>query len=299
METSAQIENNEGAARALNNHVKTILIFTDFSEAAVNATNYATALAQQLKASRIIICYSDFILSAVDIPLEDAIHAEYEHQKKIMQLETLKNELQLQLSEQVIVEVCIEQRSLDLIVNDFGKDRSVGLAVMGIAGKSRLEQTLIGSKTIRVARTSTVPLLIVPEHTAFMPIEKAVFACDLKKVSKATPSRAIKNMIHALGAKLSILNVDHNEKHFNPDTIMEMANLHQLWDNEQPEYYYIENEDIAAGVMDFANTHQMQLVIAVPKEYGFFEGLFHSSLTRKLAYHIHLPLLLFKEEKPR
>jgi hypothetical protein len=56
---------------------------------------------------------------------------------------------------------------------------------------------------------------------------------------------------------------------------------------------------LAKGVMDFADEHQMQMVIAVPKAYGFFENIFHTSLTRKLAYQMHLPLLLFKEEKPK
>ncbi|WP_214228218.1 universal stress protein [Pedobacter sp. B4-66] len=279
------------------NNAGTIVIFTDFSNAALNATNYAVALAGQLNASRLLICYSEHVPTTMEMSTQSIRLTEQEHQRCLKQLTTLQDELQSRFNKRMVIETSIDQRPLDEIVNSYNQDQPAGLVVMGIAGKNQLERTFIGSNTIRVARITAIPLLIVPEHTTFNVIEKVVFACDLKKVSQTTPALAIKRMVNKLGAKLSILNVDHNEERFNPDTIAEMTALHQLWDNEQPEYHYTDNEDIAKGVMDFADEHQMQMVIAVPKAYGFFENLFHSSLTRKLAYHIHLPLLLFKEEK--
>ena len=275
----------------------TILIFTDFSNASLNAANYAATLTRQLHSSRLLICYSEHIPTTMEMHLQNIRLAEQEHQRNLTQLRTLKRELQMRVNKQIVIDTYIDQRPLDEIANEFNRNHSAGLMVMGIAGKSRLEQTFIGSNTIRVARVTTIPLLIIPEHTTFTKIKKVVFACDLKKVSKTTPALAIKRIIHNLGAKLSILNVDHNEAHFHPYTIAEITHMHQLWDAEQPEYYYTNNKDIANGVMDFSNEHQMQMVIAVTKEYGFFERLFHSSLTRKLAYNIHLPLLLFKEVK--
>lgn len=289
MATSAEPGNNAG----------TIVIFTDFSNAALNATNYAAALAGQLNASRLLICYSEHVPTTMEMDTQSIRLTEQEHQRHLKQLMTLKDELQSRFNKRIVIETSIDQRPLDEIVNSYNQDQSAGLVVMGIAGKNQLERTFIGSNTIRVARIIAIPLLIVPEHTTFNSIEKVVFACDLKKVSKTTPALAIKRMVNKLGAKLSILNVDHNEERFNPDTIAEMTDLHQLWDNKQPEYHYTDNKDIAKGVMDFADEHQMQIVIAVPKAYGFFENLFHNSLTSKLAYHIHLPLLLFKEEKPK
>lgn len=289
MATSAELGNNSG----------TIVIFTDLSDAALNAANYAASLAGQLNASRLLICYSEHIPNAMEVHLQTVRSAEHEHQRHLDELNALKAELRTRLSKHVVIVTHIDQRPLEEIVDSYSKDQSAGLVVMGIAGKNKLERTFIGSNTIRVARITGIPLLIVPEHTTYRTIERVVFACDLKKVSKSTPALAIKHMVHRLGAKLYILNVDHNEERFNPDTIAEMTDLHQLWDNEQPEYHYTDNEDIAKGVMDFADENQMQLVIAVPKAYGIFERLFHSSLTRKLAYHIHLPLLLFKEEKPK
>lgn len=276
--------------------IGTILILTDFSDAAVNATNYAAALAIQLHATRLIICYSEHIPSTMEIHLQNVILADVIHQRHQNQLDAVKKELRSWIQEPIAIDVYIDQRPLDIIVNDFNNDKSVGLIVMGLAGKSALEQKLIGSNTILVTKTTTIPILIIPERATYKFIKKVVFACNLRKVSKVTPVFAIKHMVQKLGASLSILNVNQYEEHFHPNTIPERDYIRQLWGAEQPEYNFIENDDIVMGIMDFADENQVQLVIAVPRKYGFFAKLFHESLTKKLTYYIHLPLLLFKEE---
>ncbi|MNV56860.1 hypothetical protein D3C71_1491650 [compost metagenome] len=49
--------------------------------------------------------------------------------------------------------------------------------------------------------------------------------------------------------------------------------------------------------MSFAEENDIQLVIAIPKKYAFFQSLFHRSLTEKLAYHSHIPLLFIKRSE--
>jgi nucleotide-binding universal stress UspA family protein len=276
--------------------ITTILIFTDFSEAATNATNYAVSLANQLHIKSLLICFSEHIPSTMEVHIQNIRLAEQAHHRYLEQLDDLKVELRSLLNEQIAIKAYIDQRPLDVIVDNFNKDRSAGLIVMGLAGKSALEQTLLGSNTIRVIKISTIPILIIPESVSFKPVENVVFACDLKNVSKNTPVIAIKRIVNKLGAKLSVLNVNRKKEYLNLDNIKELSYIRQLWDKEQPEYHTIYNEDIVKGIMDYASENHVHLVIAVPKKYGFFEKLFHDSLTRKLAYHIHLPLLLLKEE---
>lgn len=281
----------------IGNHAGTILILTDFSDAAYNASKYASALAGQLNASRLLICHSEHVPTTMEIHLETVKRAEYLHQRLLNQITALRNDLKVRSDKHLVVDYFIDKRPLEEIVNHCHRERSVGLLVMGITGKDPLERAFIGSNAIRIARITEIPLLIVPEHSSYQTIKRLVFACDLKKISKTTPISAIKHIVQELGAELSILNIDQNKQDVQRDVITEMTDLHQLWNYKKPEYHHINDEDIAKGVMDFANDHHMQMVIAVPKTYGFFEGLFHSNLSSKLAYHLHLPLLLFKEEK--
>jgi nucleotide-binding universal stress UspA family protein len=277
--------------------VKSILVLIDFSDAAANAARYVSAVASRFKTSEIILYHSLAIPLATDIPLQTPPVAVNFYQESINKLNQLKDEMQALVSDYTSITVRSDERTLVSAVNILAEQYHSGLVVMGITGKSTLEKTFIGSNTITIAKECKVPLLIVPAEAVFDDIKRVVFACDLKKVSETTPTQAIKTLIHILNAKLFILNVTHEEDHFNPDTIAELAALHRLWDDEQPEYHYTDHEDLVTGIMDFAKERQIQLVVTVPKEYGFFEGLFHRSLTKKLAYHTHLPLLLFKEDK--
>lgn len=279
------------------NNITTILIFTDFSDAAVNATHYAAALAMQLHATRLLICYSEHIPSSMEAHVQNIRFAEQVHHSYLRKLDALTTDLRSLINEPISIKAYIDQRPLDVIVDGFNEDNSIGLIVMGLAGKSALEQTLLGSNTIRVTKITSIPLLIIPESASFKTIEKAVFACDLKNISKTTPVFAIKRIVDKLGASLSILNVIPTQERSNHDFLKEIRYLRQLWGNEKPEYHSTYDTDIVAGIMSFANANHVQLVIAVPKKYGFFEKLFHDSLTKKLTYTIHLPLLLFKEKK--
>jgi nucleotide-binding universal stress UspA family protein len=162
-----------------------------------------------------------------------------------------------------------------------------GLVVMGITGKSDLEQILIGSHTLDLAKDSHTPLLIVPGSARFEKIRRIVFACDLEIAPDAIPVPAIRTLAQRLGARLVILNVGHEPA---GQPVAEAFS-----GSEPPEYHQVARRDIAKGIMEFAGHHDIQLVITIPQKYGFFESLFHRSVTKKLAFHTHLPLLHLNE----
>lgn len=277
--------------------VNKMLVLTDFSEESSNAARYAVGLAHQLEAKKIVLYHS---YESVAVPA--TAFAPYtggfteSPEVSLQKITQLKDQLQQWLPENAEMDIYCDERNLVNAVITLSGQEHIGLVVMGISGKSGLESTLIGSNTIRVAKDSPVPLLVVPPVASFQPIKTVVFACDLKRVSESTPVLAIKGFINALGARLIILNVDRDGSQFNPDAIKEMKQLHQLWDEQQPEYHYTDHEDMAQGIMEFAGQQHAELVITVPKQYGFFESIFHRSMTKKLAYHTHLTLLLFKED---
>lgn len=277
--------------------VSSMLLLTDFSDVAFNTMEYAAALTQQIKVSRLILYHSyeyrPVITSAfAPVPLVPV----YSHEETIRKLAGLKNQMEHLVPEGTEIEIRSDESTLMTAVDRFVAEEQVGLVVMGIEGRSNLDKILIGSSTITLAKACSVPLLIVPTEAKFKWIEKLVFACDLKKVSTTTPALAIKRFLHRLNAKLFILNVDPGSHHFKPDKMGWLTDLHDLWDDEKPEYHYTDNEDISTGIVEFADEHQAQLIMTVPKAHGFFESIFHRSVTGKLAYHTHLPLLLFKED---
>jgi nucleotide-binding universal stress UspA family protein len=273
-----------------------MLVLTDFSEAAFNAAKYAAGLTHQLKSSLIVLYHSHNHLPVVTTTFApvspEMVHSEKESHDK---LSRLKEKLEDLATEHTAIEIISDGRPLITAVNTITEQRHIGLVVMGMAGKNAIEKALVGSNTITVAKESATSLLVVPHNAEFKTIENVVFACDLKNVSKTVPVYPINTLIQKLQARFSVLYVNKIEGQARPDAKTELKNLHEIWKESQVKYYYTEHENIEGGILDFADENTMDLLITVPKEYGFFERIFHRSLTRDLAYSTHIPLLVFKE----
>lgn len=276
---------------------KKILVLTDFSDAAFNAAIYAAALTRQLKSSGLILYHSYEYLPVITTtyaPVSpEMVHDEKSSYEK---LSILREKLKVIADEGTAIEIIADVRPLVSTVNTFSAQQQISLVVMGIAGKNALEKTLVGSNTITVAKESNVPLLVVPGKAEFRTIRNVVFACDLKNVSKTIPATPIYAFIDAIHAQLSILYVNKVDKKTDPAARNELNALHQIWDEQKVKYHYTDHENIEEGILDFADEKTMDLLIAVPKEYGFFERIFHRSLTNNLVYRTHIPLLVFKED---
>ncbi|WGQ10921.1 universal stress protein [Pedobacter gandavensis] len=277
---------------------KHIMVLTDFSSAAENAAEYAALLSRQLRSTKLVLYHSyESILMPVSTgfaPVGPGFteSAELSHEKM--------KSLQEMLAQQVLpitkIETRADDRTLVSAVNILVQQLRTGLVVLGMTGKSKLEQVIIGSNALDLAKNCLAPILMVPAGVAFQKIERVVFACDLKEVLKLTPVHAIRTFVNALDASLLILNVDDRRGDFKPEEMEQLKALHELWDDQKPEYHYITHEDVAEGIIEFADKQAAQLVITIPRVYGFLEGFFHQRLTNRLANRLHLPLMLFRAE---
>ncbi|MBK1439451.1 universal stress protein [Parapedobacter sp. ISTM3] len=277
--------------------METIIIATDFSESATNAALYAAYLSGPLRVHTIILYHSyDSAPQATEIPLPESKDAALAHESSLTALEATEAKMQPFISKHTSVEIIANELPIVVGIQRLLDERRVGLVVTGITGKSNLEKFLIGSNTIAIADACTAPVLVVPEQVEFKPIAKAVFACDLDKVDDTMPVGTLAQLADTLAFKLLVLNIVKPEAGFDPGIIPEQYKLHGLLDRLNPEYHYVEYNDVVEGIMNFAETQQADLVMTVPKRYGFFDNLFHKSVTKKLAHHTRLPLLIFKHE---
>jgi len=63
----------------------------------------------------------------------------------------------------------------------------------------------------------------------------------------------------------------------------------------KPEYLFENNNNFVEAVNIVALEKMVDLIITIPKKHGLFEGLFHSSATKKLAYHSNVPIMVIHE----
>jgi nucleotide-binding universal stress UspA family protein len=168
--------------------------------------------------------------------------------------------------------------------------------IMGTKGASGVEKILFGSVTLTAIRHLVWPVIVVPPGKKYgKGIKKIGFACDFDKVVETTPVQFIKNMVKEFGAELHVLNVDHENKHFKPDTPEESLMLHTLLEELRPSYHFINNEDIEDGINEFADKNNIDLLITIPKKHKLLDNLFKPSSTKQLVTQSHVPVMCVHE----
>jgi|SRR6476660_6717091 nucleotide-binding universal stress UspA family protein len=274
--------------------MKTILVPTDFSSTAKNAAMYAINFAKQLKYERIILynAYQAPLTTDPDIAMINTVDITELEKSSKTNLENFKMLLKPYCDASVTLDIISEYGAVTYDINEICKSNEVDFIVMGVTGVGKVEETLIGSFAIDVARRSEVPVIIVPPDATFTKIEEVMFACDFSKVVETTPVESIKKLLDASEAKLFVVNIDHNNKRFNSDTPFESLMLDTLLYDYKPEYRFIDDPDFVEGINKAALDKQVDLIITIPKKMGWFEGLFKKSRTKMLAYHSHVPLMV-------
>ncbi len=273
--------------------MKTFLVPVDFSDVSYTAAQYAIDMAAHVRARNIIFYHS----YAHRPPDGFEEHGGYEV-STLRHLEKMVEKLRIPPTLSTDDLVCIaDDKPVETGVEAIVSQYVVSLIVMGIAGLSDIENTLIGHNTMAVAKSGAAPLLIVPRDHGFKPIRNAVYATDLRNVMHVTPTESIIRLMHQLGASLHIVHVDPATQGQTPDKIQGRAELLRMLDPVSPFFKVVsEARDKADGIFKYVKMNHIDLILMASRDYGFFERLFHSSVSKKLLNIADIPVVLLKNK---
>ncbi len=278
--------------------MKNLLVPTDFSDTANNAAIYALKLAGQTGAEKVILYHAYQYPMIIDpmVPVVPMIDEAQLRKDSIEGLENWKKQLLPHCPPDCILETHTAFGILGNGLDEVCRETESGMIVMGITGGGFLEEKLIGSNTLSVAKHSITPVIIVPPDARFTPIEKVMLLSDFDKADKTIPVSPIRKLLSDTGAKLLVFNQVETPDEYGvmyPSNVMgEGFAIHTLLQDLHPEFHYSHDKDFMESVNDIALQERVDLMITVPKKHSFLESLFATDHTRKLAFHLHLPLMV-------
>lgn len=264
----------------------TILVLTDFSQAANNAASYACILARQLNASNIVL-YHGF--REVIAPGENVVEDGTDEELADSAVKQLRN-LQASLADIMPDDCVFQTRAGSYLLNEINEiiaEEKADLVVMGTTGKGRLQAMVAGSNALTVCETSEKPVVLVPASAEMDPVSGIVFACDLKDIDTTIPREKIRYLMREFHVPVSVVYVGAQEKN------MESKLDHWL-DLHQPTYHQLTNSDVAVGIQKFALERKGSMIMLVARKHAL-NGLFHKSITKQLAFESTSPLLVIRE----
>ncbi|HZY35073.1 MAG TPA: hypothetical protein VFE53_00405, partial [Mucilaginibacter sp.] len=274
-----------------------LLIPVDFSESTENVIKYAAGFSCDTHVDRIILLKSYYVsvysqlLPSADFVQLNADDIDEERQKVEVNLQHLSRELYRKCMPTIKIETALSDLPLVRAVHNVIADEHPSLVLIGSDEVPYENDSYIGEQIIAIAKTSPVPVLIVPGHVHYQKIETALVPCDFGAISRLSALQYFRDPKKWLHPKLMVLNVDPKHKNDNKQLA---AGLVSFLEGYEYDVYYSEDKDIVHGIFAFAREHNPQVIVALPGKYSFFYNLTHRSITKALALNAKRPVLILK-----
>ncbi|MEZ4919879.1 MAG: universal stress protein [Saprospiraceae bacterium] len=275
--------------------MKRILFPTDFSECATNAFNCALRLAKATDA-QLHVLHVLFPNEGIDNHLYNTYWADdYLEQREKSLDHWIREEARK-------VEVPMTQIALHCTVGfpvaaicTLAEETQSDLIVMGTTGSTGLKGVFLGSVAAGVLHKTRIPALAIPDGTPFPIAGDAVFATDFRFNADDHSLDVLNALLRYQKGRLHAVHVlDKPGK--KEDPIRENSLRSKLEDNTV-DFHYLHDQDIAQAISNFIESIDAGLLVAVAHDHSILHTIFHDSITRKLAYHTRVPLLVFHEPK--
>ncbi|MFP8894855.1 MULTISPECIES: universal stress protein [Chryseobacterium] len=267
--------------------MKTIIVCTDFSHEAENATHYAASMAKENK-YRIVL----FNLQSVSIhALNAQVSADFFY------TQTLKNQKKMEDKAAELKRLYTVETQHHLASGNFIEElencmqiHDCDFIVMGMAEKT-LEQKLLGNSVTRAIHRIKKPILIVPAHIEYTGIRKILFAYDTHKSMTWSAMNDIYHFINEFNAEIEVFNVSERLEDF--AEVIHDIDLNSGYDLDDIKYSFkmIQSIEVIKAIEEEIKLTSPDLLTMIPYKYNLVESLFHRSKTAIMAYKNKLPLL--------
>jgi len=274
--------------------MKTILVPTDFSSNAKNALNYAVELCKRESAKILIV-------NSYRVYLEDAKEANSSLENELAKAQKTADDKLAYLCSNTFKNSGItceyigkEGYMIDVIVDTI-KEKHVDLVVMGTKGANDFAGAILGSNTVKVISAAVCPVIAVPEGAPFKPIKKITYATayhhsDIRVIKK------IVDMAKLFNAQINVMHVPEvgetaEESKSEMESFMNSVTAKIDYSNISFQIY--DGEDTESALEDYIESESTDMLVMSTHHRSFFDKLFGTSVTKRLALHNQIPLLAF------
>jgi len=276
--------------------MQTILFPTDFSENAKRAYKYALHVAAETGASITTLhVYDAPVISSVMLPnTGQRILEQKEAAEKAAHSKSAEELHQIAVAEgldNVSVTHLFEAGGpIDTILT-VAKELDSSVIIMGTKGASGLDEIFVGSVTAQIIELADRPVLAVPVNAVYSDVKNIVYASNYAAVDEGTVSKTLE-LAEDFKAHVHCI-------HVNTDGVSEVKQLAVLREKfaehkNHLTFNIVDNSSVISGINSYVEDNKINMILMYTKKHNFFEKLFLTSYTRKMAFHTEVPLLILK-----
>ncbi|MDI5896338.1 universal stress protein [Flavobacterium algoritolerans] len=276
--------------------MKKILFPTDFSEVSKNAFIYALKLADSIDAE-IITMHVYQLPQANYVNVSEYLHEIYDV-TELSNFENYKDEVPIlrhiaeenNLGKVKISHVLILGNLIDEI-QKITKHENIDFIVMGTKGATGLKETFLGTVATKVMNDVKAVVLAIPERCKYQPIKNLLFITEYKPEDIESFIRVMA-LAKVFQAHIDCLRVEPPHRENKNDY---MKDWNDLIKNHNIALHSISGDDVEGIILNFMDLHKINMIAMHVYHKNFFQKLFEISLSKKLAFHVNVPILAIHE----
>ena len=268
--------------------MNTIVVPTDFSPAAENATAYAALLAKKMKASVLLLHVYSLPLPMTDYPILLTTADDVKNATD----KSLTAALEKARSSFPDIQFETESRLGDVVteIESVCKEKNPFAFVVGTKEESGFDRFLFGDTTVSLAKACSFPLIAVTEGTTPNVPSNIVLATDMQNLEEI-PTAKISAIVSALQATLHIVHVEVKTE----ETISSDALLNALGDINAS-YHCITEKDVEEGLKHYVEANNIDLVLILPHRHNLYERLFLREHTSSILHSMSVPVMSLRND---
>ncbi len=268
--------------------MKKLLVPTDFSANATNAIEYAIDIANTFGSEiHLVNTFEVYKSAGMLVSVEEYVRKDAEEQ-----MDALRKRFEERLRDGATFKTSVMRGNPVQTISQLSKAEKTDLIIMGTQGASGLKEIFIGSTANGVIRNADAPVLVIPrDYQGRPPLQVIILAMDTNPVSSSNVMGALRQIARAYDAKVRVYHKDTGEDDPGVDPSVDIF----LEGVDHSFHYELDGDSVNESINQFADDYEADLLCMIRRERGFFEDLFHASVTRREAFHSDVPLLVMHD----
>lgn len=273
-----------------------ILIPVDFSECSIRAVNFAVHLSKYIPTQLDLLnvqegtgsLYTDYV--GLNKEFNQSLIADA--RKKLEKLRA-----QLGLAEHVVATTHLVTGEVhETIIAEAAKLGS-HIIIMGTSGASGMKELLIGSQTATIIGSSKIPVLAVPQEYEWKKPEKILLTTNNFERDPDVLDTVfqIATQLHAKVEAAVFSDEEDDDAATMIQTSYEIKAYEKFLKEEYRQVPVVANHLSGTGLEEtlsnYIKSHEVDILVMITYQRSFIKRLFNPSQTRRMSYHVKIPLL--------
>lgn len=282
---------------------KNILIPTDFSGNAWNATLYAISLFRNTECNFYLLnAYQMYHLTTESLLSPEPGDEVYEKERESSRrgLEELVDGLQTRQdhNNHHFEMISVYNTVIDA-VKDSVKQHNISLIVMGTKGETDTMDYLYGSNAVDVMeKVKNCPVLVIPDHSSLQEgiLREIVFYTNFKSAyQKEELEQLLEISRHYNASTRFLYNEDNNA--LNKEQEKNKAELERYFEGLPYSFHTLKNKKVVAGIHAFIESRSSDLLVIYNRKQSIFTEFLGKSIVKEIGEKPLIPMLVLKEIK--